>query len=81
MDTNEDTEDTSPPQEIVEPTPVIPTTDFDISKITPHQCMVDVVQYGPFVHCNTANHDMYIGPLKQLTKVDDKFTIVDIVVD
>lgn len=57
-----------------------PDSTFDITTVTPHTCMADVIQYGPFIHCNTANHDMYIGPLKMLDKIDGKFTIVDIVV-
>ena len=42
--------------------------------------MTDMVQIGPYAHCNTANHDMFIGPLKQIVKTKHGFTIKDIIV-
>jgi hypothetical protein len=54
--------------------------EFDISQVSPHSCMTDMVQIGPYAHCNTANHDMFIGPLKQIVKTKHGFTIKDIIV-
>lgn len=56
-------------------------SNFDITKVKPHQCMTDIVQRGNYIHCNTGNHGMRIPADKILVqKADGSFDLEDMVV-
>lgn len=57
-----------------------PESQFDISSIRPHNCMVDIVQRGNYIHCNEGNHGMRIPAGKILNKRDGEWVLDNIVV-
>ena len=54
-----------------------PDSTFDITKLTPHDCMTDIIQRGNYIHCNTGNHGMRIPHGQMLIKVGDKWDLID----
>lgn len=47
-----------------------PETSFDITKVKPHACMVNIEQRGNYIHCFDGNHGMRIPAGKILDKDD-----------
>lgn len=55
-------------------------SNFDITKIKNHACMVNVKQIGNYIHCFDGNHGMRIPQGKILDRVDGQWVLKDMVV-
>lgn len=56
------------------------TGTFDMSKLKPHRCMVNLHQRGNYIHCRDGNHGMRIPAGKILVKTPDGWNLDDVTV-
>lgn len=74
-------QDTSQQDSSVNPWPVwgTPASSLDIKALKPHNCMVDIIQRGNYIHCNIGQHGMRIPQGKQLVKdAQGNWDLIDI---